>query len=184
MTTRKELEAGLPHIQASSRDSGVIEMIVRRPATGEREVLEAGRLDVRVGLEGDMWAVRPGSRTPDGGPDPDKQVTLMNSRLIQLIAGSRESWPLAGDQLYVDLDLSAANLPPGTRLTVGEGEVEIEITAKPHTGCAKFVERFGVEAAKFVNSQAGRALNLRGVNARVLRSGTVRRGDTVVKSVS
>ena len=154
-------------------------MIVRRPAVNARELLEAASLDVVQGLVGDTWQDRASSRTPDGSPHPDMQLTLMGVRTISLLAGARERWPLAGDQLFVDLDLSAANLPAGTRLAVGTAV--IEVTAQPHTGCGKFVERFGVDAMKFVNSPEGRALNLRGINAKVVEGGMVRVGDSVRK---
>jgi hypothetical protein len=163
------LEAGLEHLRAAPREEGVVELLVRRPAENERESLEEARLDVEGGLVGDGWRVRSGRR--------DLQVTLMGARAAQLVAGRRERWPLAGDQLFVDLSLSVRDLPPGTRLSVGQAL--IEITAEPHRGCGKFAARFGVEALKFVNSPVGRELNLRGVNARVVRGGSVRRGDAI-----
>lgn len=177
--TREELEAGLDRIRASPAAEGTVELIVRRPRVGAREVLEEGILDIEHGLVGDSWHLRGSSRTADGSAHPDTQLNIMNARAIDLIARGRARWPLAGDQLYVDLDLSGANLPPGTRLTIGAALVEI--TAIPHTGCRKFVERFGADAAKFVNSPIGRALHLRGVNAKVIQRGLVRRGDTVRK---
>ncbi len=167
-----ELAAGLDEIRSSPADEGTVELIVRRPAENERDVLEQGVLDLDEGLVGDMWHRR-------GTPNPDAQVTLMNARAADLIAGSRERWPLAGDQLYVDLDLGVDNLPPGTQLAVG-GAV-LEITAEPHTGCAKFSARFGSDAIRFVNGADGRPLRLRGVNARVVESGTVALGDAVAK---
>jgi MOSC domain-containing protein YiiM len=170
--TAEELLAGLDAVRASPPDRGVLELIVRRPAEDEREVLEAAELSLEAGLVGDRWAL--GSRR-----HVDAQLTLMNSRLAQLVAGRRERWALAGDQLYVDLDLSVENLPAGTRLAVGEAVVEV--TALPHTGCAKFRARFGREALKLVNKSPGRELRLRGVNARVVEPGAVRAGDAVVK---
>lgn len=175
----EELEAGLDEIRRSPREAGVVELIVGRPAEGAREVLEEGTLDLEVGLVGDCWRARGSRSTPDGSANPDAQLTLMNTRVAALLAGERERWALAGDQLYVDLDLSADNMPPGTRLALGSAVVEV--TAEPHTGCVKFRERFGHEALRFVSSPTGRALNLRGVNARVVEPGTVRRGDAVRK---
>jgi MOSC domain-containing protein YiiM len=175
----EELEAGLPRILESPPDRGPLELIVCRPAVDERKVLFRAQLDRRDGLVGDGWRKRGSPRTPDGSAHPEKQLTLMNARVIALLAGDPERWPLAGDQLYVDLDLSAANLPPGTQL--GIGDARIEITPSPHTGCKKFVHRFGVDALKFVNSPTGRERNLRGIYARVLRSGTIRVGDEVKK---
>ena len=177
--TTSELEASLSHLRSAPADSGTVELIVRRPAVNQREVLDVGVLHPDEGLRGDTWNRRGSSRTPDGGPHPEMQLTLMNTRVIELIAGGREYWPLAGDQFYVDLDLSGANLPPGTRLVIGDAVVEV--STLPHTGCGKFVERFGLDAMKFVNSPVGRQLNLRGINAHVVSPGTVRRGDPVRK---
>lgn len=177
--TAEELHAGLALIRNAPRDVGVLELIVRRPAIGAREVLDVGEFDVEVGLVGDTWKDRGSTRTEDGRRHPDMQVNIMSSRAVALVAGDKARWPLAGDQLYVDLDLSAANLPPGTRLAIGSAV--LEVTAQPHTGCGKFVERFGLESMKFVNSPVGRELQLRGINARVVQGGTVRVGDTVRK---
>ena len=174
-----QLEAALARLSAAPKDAGRLDMIVRRPAVGEREVLEEGVLDLEEGLVGDTWRARPSSRMPDGSPHPDMQINIMGSRVIDLLAGQRYRWPLAGDQLVLDMDLSAANLPPGTRLAIGEAV--LEVTPQPHTGCGKFVERFGADAMKFVNSPTGRALNLRGINARVVQPGRVRVGDRARK---
>jgi hypothetical protein len=173
------LEAGLDEIRRSPTDGGVVELIVRRPSVGEREVLAEGELDERVGLVGDTWKERPSNRTEDGSPHPDMQLNVINARAVDLIAGSRDRWALAGDQLYLDLDLSEANLPAGTRLALGTAV--IEVTDQPHTGCQKFSSRFGVDALRFVNSPVGRELHLRGINARVVESGVVRAGDAVHK---
>ena len=177
--TAEELTAGLDQIRQSPATAGRIELIVRRPVENEREVLDEGILDLEVGLVGDAWKARGSSRTPDGYANPLTQLTLMNARTADLVTGSRERWPLAGDQLYVDLDLSVENLPAGTRLAVGDAVVEI--TPEPHTGCAKFSARFGTDALKFVNKSPGRELRLRGVNARVVTPGAVRPGDAVTK---
>ncbi|MBI1918765.1 MAG: MOSC domain-containing protein [Planctomycetes bacterium] len=177
--TTVELEVGLDVIRQSPTDEGVLELIVRRPAIGGREVLEEGELDCAAGLVGDTWNARHSSRTWDGSPHPDMQLNVMNSRVIALIAQDKARWPLAGDQLFVDLDLGAANLPPGTQLMLGSAL--IEVTAQPHTGCQRFVARFGLDAMKFVNSPVGRQLHLRGINARVVRPGVIRVGDVVKK---
>jgi hypothetical protein len=173
----EELYSGLDEIRRSPLREGVVRLVVARPAENEREVLEEGRLDPLKGLAGDNWGVRGSGFTPDGGANPDRQLTLMNARVAQLVAGAREHWPLAGDQLYVDLLLGGDDVGPGTRLAVGTAIVEI--TAEPHLGCGKFSRRFGVDALKFVNSAAGRELNLRGVNARIVRPGVVRPGDRI-----
>jgi len=174
-----ELEVGLVDVGRSPKDNGALEMIVRRPDIGGREILQEGQLDLAEGLVGDSWKARTSKRTPDGSPHPDMQLNLMNSRVVALVSQDRSRWHLAGDQLYVDLDLSEGNLPAGTRLAIGSAV--IEVTAQPHTGCSKFVERFGLDAMKFVNSQERRDLHLRGVNARVVRPGVIRAGDTVSK---
>jgi hypothetical protein len=167
----------LAEVRRSPRDSGLVELIVRRPAVEEREIVEEAELDLAEGLVGDCWRSRGSKHTPDGSAHPDAQITLMNSRVAALVAGERERWALAGDQLYVDLDLSGKNLPSGTRLAIGSAV--LEVTAQPHTGCGKFVRRFGVDAQKLVNSAVGRELNLRGVNAKVVSGGTVRQGDEI-----
>jgi MOSC domain-containing protein YiiM len=173
------LEAGLAEIARSPTREGTVELIVRRPAEDEREVLDEGVLDLTEGLVGDDWLARGRRLNPHGSAHPGTQVTLMNARVIALLAGEREHWPAAGDQLYVDLDLGPENLPPGTQLAVGSAV--LEVTDLPHTGCAKFTARFGSAATRFVNSPAGRALRLRGLNTRVVEPGTVRHGDPIRK---
>ena len=173
------LEESLDHIRAAPADGGTLELITRRPAVDEREVVTEARLDTSTGLEGDTWSARGSSRTADGGPNPDSQLTLMNARAATAIAGERERWPLAGDQLYVDLDLSITNLPPGSRVQIGSAVIEFSET--PHTGCAKFQARYGNDSLRFVNSQVGRELRMRGANCRVVVSGVVRVGDTIRK---
>jgi hypothetical protein len=177
--TAAELEAGLDEIRRSPKDAGPLELIVRRPRIDEREVLAEGELHPSEGLVGDNWCVRGSSRTFDGSAHPEMQLNIMNARVIALLAQGRERWPLVGDQLYLDLDLSRENLPVGTHLALGDAVVEV--TAQPHTGCKKFVARFGLEAMKFVNSDVGRELNLRGINARVIRRGLIRVGDVARK---
>jgi MOSC domain-containing protein YiiM len=174
-----ELEAGIDEIRSAPIDNGVVELLVSRPAVGERTVLDEGTLDLTDGLVGDTWRTRGSSSTHDGRAHPDRQLTLMNARAVALFARTKERWPLAGDQIYVDFDLSGENLPAGTRVALGTAVVEV--TAEPHTGCAKFSKRFGVDALRFVNSPVGRELNLRGINARVVEAGTVRPGDAVRK---
>jgi len=173
------LEEGLEEILQAPKDAGSVEMIVRRPGVDEREILEQGELDVAQGLLGDNWGLRGSSLMPDGSAHPDMQLTIMNSRVIALVASERERWPLAGDQFFVDLDLSKENLPPGTRLSLGDAVVEV--SSLPHMGCKKFVARFGLDAMKFVNSKRGRQLGLRGINAKVVKPGLVRKADSVKK---
>ncbi|MEO7319852.1 MAG: MOSC domain-containing protein [Chthoniobacteraceae bacterium] len=173
------LESGLEAIQQSPKATGVLRLIVRRPDIGLRETIHEGRLDEVAGLLGDSWPQRGSAKTADGSAHPDVQITIMNSRVIALIAGSPERWPLAGDQLFADLDISANNLPAGARLSVGEAI--IEITEPPHLGCAKFKERFGAAALAWANSPTGRELRLRGAHARVVTGGVIRVGDPIVK---
>lgn len=178
--TMSELQAGLERIRQSPRDAGILELIVRRPRTGAREIVREGHLDLIEGLVGDNWRTRGCTRTSDGSAHPDMQLNVMNSRVIALLAQHFDRWPLAGDQLFVDLDLSAENLPPETQLRLGSAV--IEVTREPHTGCAKFVERFGLDAVKFVNSEEGKRLHLRGINARVVLPGVIRVGNVVSKA--
>ena len=172
--TFEELEAGLETIRQAPKSEGVLELIVRRPRSGERETLDEARLDVDEGLVGDRWKLR--------GANRDTQLNIMSARVIALVAQEKDRWPLAGDQLFIDLDLSVDNIPPGTQLTIGSAVVEV--TDQPHTGCAKFASRFGLDATRFVNSPVGRDLQLRGVNARVVRSGAIRVGDAARKTAA
>jgi len=177
--TMTALEAGLDQIKQAAQESGILEMIVRRPGIREREILQEAELDTLVGLVGDNWRTRGSSRTADGSAHPDMQINIMSSRVLDLVSGSRERWHLAGDQLIVDLDLSSANLPPGTKLDLGAAR--LMITDQPHTGCKKFVERFGADALRFISSPTGKILNLRGLNSKVIHGGKIRVGDTLRK---
>ena len=174
-----ELEAGLKEIRRSPTDDGVLCLIVRRPAVDQRESIETGQLDAEDGLVGDSWRARGSKRTLDGSADPAAQITIMNTRLATLLAGSVEAAAVAGDQLYIDLDLSESALPAGTRLTLGDAVVEVSAT--PHTGCAKFGARFGPDALRFVSTAEGRTMRLRGMNVRVVQGGTIRVGDRIGK---
>ena len=176
-----EIMEGLHLVRRSPRGVGTLTLAVRRPAVDAREVLSLAELDPDAGLIGDSWSQRPSSRTTDLSAHPDMQLTVINSRFIELIAGpDRDAWALAGDQLYVDLDLSVDAMPAGTRLAIGDRAV-IEVTDQPHNGCAKFAARFGRDAHKIVWSEEGQRLRLRGLNARVLVGGTIKAGDTVRK---
>ncbi|HYH73097.1 MAG TPA: hypothetical protein VD764_07755 [Nocardioides sp.] len=180
--TPEELQEFVPQLLAAPRDRGTLELVVRRPGAGEREVLDEGELDLAVGLVGDSWLQRGSSKTADGTAHPEMQLNVMSARMVAFLAGDPSRRALAGDQLYLDLDLSHENLPAGSRLTIGDPTVRgavIEVTEVPHTGCAKFVERFGAEAMRFVNGTVGRPLRLRGLNARVVVAGRVRPGDPV-----
>jgi hypothetical protein len=177
--TMDELEAALDHLRDAPKDEGVVQLIVRRPKVDEREVLEEADLDPVLGLVGDSWSVRGSSRTPDGSPHPEMQINIMNSRVTALVAQDQDRWQLAGDQLYIDMDLSKENLPAGSRLAIGSAV--LEVSPLPHTGCHKFVSRFGVDAMKFVNSAVGKELCLRGINAKVVQAGAVKVGHTAKK---
>jgi hypothetical protein len=178
LTTTADLRAALDHLRAAPAEVGTLEMVVRRPAVGAREILEEGVLDEAGGLLGDNWLDRATSRAIADGRHLDAMVTVTSSRMTGLLGDSADVRALAGDQLYVDLDISHANLPAGSRLAIG-GEAVLVVTAKPHAGCKKFLARFGEEALAFVNGEVGKGLRLRGLNARVVTGGTVRPGDVV-----
>ena len=177
-TTIASLEARLDHLRAAPAETGTLEMIVRRPDTEVREILDAGVLDETGGLTGDNWLSRATSHAIAEGRHLDAMITVMNARMTRLLGDTEDVQALAGDQLYVDLDLSHDNLPASTRITVGD-DVVLEVSAKPHAGCKKFLARFGEDAVAFVNSEEGSRLRLRGLNARVVRGGVVHRGDVV-----
>ena len=177
--SRERLAAGLGQIRDSPADGGRVVLLVRRPAVGERDLLTEALLDHGAGLAGDNWLARGSKSTPDGSADLQRQVTVMNARVAELVADGTDRMPLAGDQIYVDLDLSHDNLPAGSLLAVGQAV--LEVSEAPHLGCAKFIERFGTEAMRFVNSRTGRRLRLRGMNARVVVPGIVRLGDLATK---
>lgn len=177
-----EISDSIESVLASPMDTGLVELIVRRPKINKREIVEYGILDMENGLVGDNWLTRGSFRTMNGLAHPEMQINLMNYRFAELIAGHRSRVPLAGDQLFVDFDLSGKNLPVGTRLSIGEAI--IEVTAVPHLGCKKFVERFGLDAMKYANSDFGREHNLRGINARVVKSGQISTGDVIQRRKS
>jgi hypothetical protein len=177
--TIADLEAAVDEFRSAPPDLGTLELALRRPAPGEREVLAVAGLTMADGVVGDGWKDRGSRRTADGSSHPDMQLNIMNARVARFIAVDPDRMALAGDQLYVDLDLSVANAPSGTRFAIGTAV--IEVTDQPHTGCPKFKDRFGVDALRFVNSPVGKELRLRGANARVVAEGSVRPGDTVTK---
>ena len=177
--TMQELEAALDHLREAPKDEGVLQLIVCRPEIDQRKVLDVAELDPLRGMIGDNWILRGSSKTPDGSAHPEMQINIMNSRVTALVAQDKERWPLAGDQLYIDMDLSKQNLPAGARIQVGSAV--LEVSPLPHTGCHKFVARFGMDAMKFVNSTVGKELCLRGINAKVVQAGVVKVGQVAKK---
>jgi hypothetical protein len=175
--TLADLEAGLDEIRKSPKVEGVLDLIVSRPEEDAREVMSLADLDVAVGLVGDTWQDRPSARSGDGKAHPDMQITIMNSRVAALVAGDKERWQLSGDQLFADIDLSAENMPPGTRIAVGPAI--LEATDQPHTGCKKFSARFGLDALTLISSPIGKELQLRGINCKVVQGGEIKPGDIV-----
>ena len=157
---------------APPRDRGTLRLVCRRVEPGVHETPAEAQLSVEAGLVGDRWdAAR--------DPDRDTQITLMNATVAELVAAGRQPLHEAGDNLLVDFDISYDNLPPGTRLRIGQ--TVLEMTEAPHTGCSKFSERFGQDALRWVNWRHWRERRLRGVNARVIEGGTIRVGDEVAR---
>ncbi|MEL6308623.1 MAG: MOSC domain-containing protein [Chloroflexota bacterium] len=177
--TLEALESAFAQADPAPTDSGTVEMIICRPAHGERDELDSTTLDPEKGMIGDNWLTRGSRHTEDGSANPEAQITLMNSRIIALLAKDRDDWAPAGDQFFVDFDLSQINMPTGQRFQLGEAI--LEVSATPHTGCAKFTERYGSAAIRFVNSKEGRSQNRRGINAKIITGGTVKKGDTIHK---
>ncbi len=177
--TTADLEAGLDEIRNSPKTDSVLDLIVSRPEEDAREVMTLADLDVKVGLVGDTWQDRPSARSGDGKAHPDMQITIMNSRVAALVAGDKERWQLSGDQLFADIDLSAENMPPGTRIAVGPAI--LEATDQPHTGCKKFSARFGLDALTLISSPIGKELQLRGINCKVVQGGEIKPRDIVKK---
>lgn len=177
--TMQELEAALDHLREAPKDDGVLQLIVCRPDVEQRTVLDEAELHPLKGLIGDNWIVRGSSKTPDGSAHPEMQINIMNSRVTALVAQEKDRWQLAGDQLYIDMDLSKENLPAGARIQVGSAV--LEVSPLPHTGCHKFVSRFGLAAMKFVNSELGKQLCFRGINAKVVQAGVVKVGQVAKK---
>jgi hypothetical protein len=174
-----DLTEALEYILSAPESQGHVEMIAIRPEEDQREIISTGKLDTEIGLLGDSWKARGNRHTEDGKADRSAQLTLMNSRVIENLAGTRDRWALAGDQVYVDLNLSIENLPPGTRLRLGDAIIEVSDT--PHTGCKKFASRYGADALRFVNIGVGRESRFRGMNAFVVQGGEFGVGSPVVK---
>lgn len=175
----QELESALDQIRQAPANEGKVELIVCRPVPNQRSILNVAELNTENGLVGDCWKTKGHKKGP---ANPDMQINIMNSRATAAIEKDKERWPLAGDQFYVDFDISKENLPAGTRIKLGTAI--LEVTAEPHLGCAKFSERFGKDAVMWVNSDEGKALNLRGINAKIIEAGEVQTGDTIVKMES
>ncbi len=178
--TTAQIEAGLHLVDQSPSDHGTVKAIVIRPDVNERQRLQQVEVSQKGGVHGDAWARGCWMSLPDGSPHPDVQVTLTNSRFMDLIAHDESNWAPAGDNLFVDLDLSDDNLKPGQRLTLGTAI--LEVTAVPHNGCKKYAQRYGKDAVKFVNTKIGKALHLRGIYAKVVQAGTIAVGDTISKA--
>ncbi|MFN8708562.1 MAG: MOSC domain-containing protein [Planctomyces sp.] len=174
-----EILEGLSEVRRSPVDDGSLEAIVIRPERNLRKELDSCQLSPTEGVKGDHWAGGCWKSLPDGRPDPDVQICIMNSRMINLLAGTRSRWALAGDNLFVDLNLSRDHLAEGQRLQIGS--CVIEITEVPHNGCRKFSERFGHDALVVVNSDDGKHERLRGIYAKVIVAGTVNVGDRIRK---
>ena len=167
-----QIDAKINQLAESPKDRGVLEYIVLRLPEERRETPQEAAVHPESGLHGDRWGQ---ARSPNLGA----QISMMNSRFLRVIAGGEERMPLSGDNLLVDLDLSDENLPSGTRLKIGTAV--FEVTDIPHTGCAKFQRRYGVDALEVVNSETYKARRLRGLFTRAIQPGKIRVGDSICK---
>ena len=168
-----ELNAGLDTILEAPEDGGLIQMLIVRPADDERTTPDFVEVSAEEGTHGDHWS------KGESRYEPDVQIAIMSSRVLDLVSGGRDRWPLAGDNIIVDMDLSQTNLVPGQKLEAGSAI--LEITEIPHRGCAKFSARFGADALRFVNLGRAAELRLRGVYARVVQPGQIAVGDQINK---
>lgn len=179
-TSVRDFDPFLDSVRAAPADGGRVELLVLRTGPGQRKVVTEAMIDLDEGVVGDDWRTRVSTSRLDGSANPDAQVTIMSTRVLAAIEPDRSRWPLAGDQLLVDADLSIPNLPAGSRLEIGEAVLEVSET--PHTGCSQFRARFGADALRWINGPVGRELRMRGVNTRVVRGGMVRVGDGLRKA--
>ncbi|WP_316650373.1 MOSC domain-containing protein [Ovoidimarina sediminis] len=175
--TMAELKEAMPHILDAPKEEGRVDMIISRPDHGERTLPQRVRVTAEFGVEGDHWSRGCWMTADDGTPHPEVQICMMMSRVIEAIAGAPENWPPAGDNLFLEMDLTPASMPPGTRFSIGSAE--FIVTPVPHNGCESFIERYGRDACVFVNTGEGKAHRLRGIYARVTRDGEIAVGDTV-----
>lgn len=164
------LETRLAELPPAPRDLGTLTLIVRRREGGTRELLERVALTPEEGLPGDAWGRRPPL-------NPEAQLAVIQTDIAELIANG-QPLPLFGDNLFLNLDLSRENLPTGSRLRVGAAV--LEVTPKPHNGCAKFHARFGAAALRFASHPDRRHLNLRGIYLKVVEGGELAVGDAVM----
>ena len=176
--TTDELTERVAALDVPPMDNGTITALVLRPEVNERKVVQSIRVKPNEGIEGDNYVARGSSKTPDGGPHPEAQICMMRSDVLNVFSdGDEAKWPLAGDQMLVDFDLSTDNLPTGTEL--GIGSATFRVVAKPHNGCQKFSERYGLDARRFANSDP--VARYRGIYIIVLTEGEVSVGDTIAK---
>lgn len=177
--TQPEIDQRLSSVLDSPKDQGTVEMIVVRPFKNQRKTLIHVLFSPEAGVTGDNWKTQCWKKLNDGQSDPDVQVAIMNARMIDMLTDDKAHWPLAGDQLFVDFDLSVTNLSPGDQLQIGDAV--LQITAEPHRGCSKFKQRFGELAMHCVNSAQGDAHRLRGIYAKIISAGNVSVGDVIHK---
>ena len=173
------LKTFMPHILDAPKDDVALDLVVVRPDRDIRELPKRARVTAKDGVVGDHWITGSGLRNDDGTGLVDAQICMMMSRVIEAIASSQENWPPAGDNLFLDMDLTPSNMPPGTRFSIGTAE--FVVTPQPHNGCQKFIDRYGRDACLFVNTGEGRNLRLRGIYSRVTRDGEISPGDRLRK---
>jgi hypothetical protein len=173
------LMAALPFVMAAPADNAPVRQLCFRPDRHARSFPDQLALTRAAGIPGDRWLAEPWLRLPDGAPDPDIQVSILPARVLDLIWKPGDTAPHPGDPIIADMDLSLANLPPGT--LVQAGSAVLRVSALFNDGCVKWKARYGADAKDWITAPGHPALRLRGILCAVVQDGAVRIGDRLQK---